>query len=90
MRWSLIALALAGFMVAVSAASADAPITDDEPPVVSADEAEVYIEALGTRIAVDEDRGIVDIQAPGVRIYVEESGRVDIRAPGVKIQTDSR
>ena len=53
---------------------------------VTIDEAEVYIEAPGTRIAVDEDEGVVDIRAGDARIHAERSGRVDIEAPGVRIR----
>lgn len=82
---------LAGALLALaigSAARADDPAADDAEPVVTRDQAEVYIEAPGARLAVDEDEGRVDIRAGNTRIYADESGRVDIRAPAVTIQAE--
>ena len=77
-----------GLLVQAPAIRADDLDADEELPEVARDDAEVYITAPGTRIAVDRDQGVVDIRIGDARIYADDSGRLDVRAPGVRIRAD--
>ncbi len=77
-----------GLLVQAPAVRADDLDADEELPEVARADAEVYITAPGMRIAVDRDKGIVDIRAGDARMYADDSGKLEIRAPGVRIRAD--
>ena len=79
-------LVVAAITAAPRVAGADDPSAVDEPPQVEQDDAEIFVEAPGTRIAVDRDEGAVDIRAGDARIYADDSWGLDIRAPGITIR----
>ena len=61
-------------------------LQDDETPIVTQDDAEVWMEAGNSSLAVDEDEGAVDIRAGDASVYADRTGRVDIRAPGFTLR----
>jgi hypothetical protein len=82
----LVATSLATLLALSGLAGADDTEPDASEPGVSADEAELYVEAPGGHLAVDRDEGKLELEAGDTRVYADETGRLDVRAPGLTIR----